>query len=80
LLDFQSGGHDIDLAKEGRAIFDNTIFVMFGDPYPDRQYRLHEPASIIGLKSNNVPLLIYAPKTLATTASFDERSGLPDLC
>lgn len=78
LLDFNLG-RMIDLAKEG-GYFDNTIFVMFGDHntrIADIDYM--KPAfDQLGLESNNVPLLIYAPKLLPPR-EFDEAVGLADL-
>lgn len=78
LLDFNLG-RMIDLAKEG-GYFDNTIFVMFGD-HNTRIANIDymKPAfDQLGLESNNVPLLIYAPKLLPPR-EFDEAVGLADL-
>lgn len=78
LLDFNLG-RMIELAKEG-GYFDNTIFVMFGD-HNTRIANIDymKPAfDQLGLESNNVPLLIYAPKLLPPR-EFDEAVGLADL-
>lgn len=78
LLDFNLG-RLMELAKEG-GYFDNTLFVLFGD-HNTRIANIDymKPAfDQLGLESNNVPMLIYAPKLLPPR-EFDEAVGLTDL-
>ena len=78
LLDFNIG-RLMDLAEEG-GYLNNTIFVMFGD-HNTRIANIDymKPAfEKLGLESNNVPLLIYAPGLLQPR-EFDEAVGLADL-
>lgn len=78
LLDFNLG-RLMELAKAG-GYFDNTIFVMFGD-HNTRIANIDymKPAlEKLGLESNNVPLLIYAPGLLQPR-EFEEAVGLADL-
>lgn len=78
LLDYNIG-RLMELAKEG-GYYDNTIFVLFGD-HNTRIANIDymRPAfDQLGLESNNVPLLIYAPKLLPPR-EFDEAVGLADL-
>lgn len=78
LLDFNIGRY-MEMAQES-GYFDNTIFVLFGD-HNTRIANIDymKPAfDKLGLESNNVPMLIYAPKLLAPR-EFDEATGLADL-
>lgn len=78
LLDFNVGRY-MEMAQES-GYFDNTIFVLFGD-HNTRIANIDymKPAfDKLGLESNNVPMLIYAPKLLAPR-EFDEATGLADL-
>jgi phosphoglycerol transferase MdoB-like AlkP superfamily enzyme len=78
LLDFNIG-RLMDLAKE-QGFYDNTIFVLFGDHNTRISQIPHMAPAFeqLGLESNNVPLLIHAPKWLAPR-EFDEAVGLADL-
>ena len=78
LLDFNIGKL-MELAEAG-GYLENTIFVMFGD-HNTRIANIDymKPAlEKLGLESNNVPLLIYAPGLLPPR-EFDEAVGLADL-
>lgn len=78
LLDFNIGRF-MEMAEES-GYLDNTIFVMFGD-HNTRIANIDymKPAfEKLGLESNNVPLLIYAPGLLQPR-EFDEAVGLADL-
>ncbi|UAW97634.1 sulfatase-like hydrolase/transferase [Halopseudomonas nanhaiensis] len=78
LLDFNIG-RLMELAEEG-GYLNNTIFVMFGD-HNTRIANIDymKPAfEKLGLESNNVPLLIYAPGLLQPR-EFEEAVGLADL-
>ena len=78
LLDFNIG-RLVEIAKEG-GWYDNTIFVMFGDHNTRIAQIPHMlPAyEKLGLESNNVPLLIHAPKLLEPRV-IEEAVGLADL-
>ncbi len=78
LLDFNIG-RLMEIAKEG-GWYDNTIFVMFGDHNTRIAQIPHMlPAyEKLGLESNNVPLLIHAPKLLEPRV-IEEAVGLADL-
>ncbi len=78
LLDFNIG-RLMEIAKEGDW-YDNTIFVMFGDHNTRIAQIPHMlPAyEKLGLESNNVPLLIHAPKLLEPRV-IEEAVGLADL-
>lgn len=78
LLDFNIG-RLMELAKE-QGFYDNTIFVFFGDHNTRISQIPHMAPAFeqLGLESNNVPLLIHAPKWL-TPREFDEAVGLADL-
>lgn len=78
LLDFNIG-RLMEIAKEG-GWYDNTIFVMFGDHNTRIAQIPHMlPAyEKLGLESNNVPLLIHAPKLLEPR-EIEEAVGLADL-
>lgn len=78
LLDFNIGKL-MELAQAG-GYLENTIFVMFGD-HNTRIANIDymKPAlEKLGLESNNVPLLIYAPGLLPPR-EFEEAVGLADL-
>lgn len=78
LLDF-SIGRFMEMAKAS-GYYDNTIFVMFGD-HNTRIANIDYMAPAfdqLGLESNNVPMLIHAPKLLEPR-EFDEAVGLADL-
>ncbi|MEH6386778.1 MAG: sulfatase-like hydrolase/transferase [Pseudomonas profundi] len=78
LLDYNVGRF-MEMAKAG-GYFDNTIFVLFGD-HNTRIANIDymKPAfDKLGLESNNVPMLIYAPELLKPR-EFDEAVGLADL-
>lgn len=78
LLDFNIGKF-IDMTKAS-GYYDNTIFVMFGD-HNTRIASIDYMAPAfdqLGLESNNVPMLIHAPKLLAPR-EFDQAVGLADL-
>lgn len=78
LLDFNIGKL-MELAKAG-GYFENTIFVLFGD-HNTRIANIDymKPAfDKLGLESNNVPLLIYAPGLLPPR-EFNEAVGLADI-
>ena len=78
LLDFNIGRF-MEMAKES-GYFENTIFVLFGD-HNTRIANIDymKPAfDKLGLESNHVPLLIYAPELLPHR-EFDEAVGLVDL-
>ncbi len=78
LLDFNIG-RLMEIAKKG-GWYDNTIFVMFGDHNTRIAQIPHMlPAyEKLGLESNNVPLLIHAPKLLEPRV-IEEAVGLADL-
>ncbi|PSS58736.1 LTA synthase family protein [Pseudomonas sp. BBP2017] len=78
LLDFNIG-RLMEIAKKG-GWYDNTIFVMFGDHNTRISQIPHMlPAyEKLGIESNNVPMLIHAPKLLGTRV-IDEAVGLTDL-
>jgi len=78
LLDFNIG-RLMELAKE-QGFYDNTIFVLFGDHNTRISQIPHMAPAFeqLGLESNNVPLLIHAPKWLAPR-EFEEAVGLADL-
>lgn len=78
LLDFNIG-RLMELAKE-QGFYDDTIFVFFGDHNTRISQIPHMAPAFeqLGLESNNVPLLIHAPKWLAPR-EFDEAVGLADL-
>lgn len=78
LLDFNIG-RLMDLAKE-QGFYDNTIFVFFGDHNTRISQIPHMAPAFeqLGLESNNVPLLIHAPKWLPPR-EFDQAVGLADL-
>ena len=78
LLDFNIG-RLMELAKE-QGFYDNTIFVFFGDHNTRISQIPHMAPAFeqLGLESNNVPLLIHAPKWL-TPREFDAAVGLADL-
>lgn len=78
LLDFNIG-RLMELAKE-QGFYDNTIFVFFGDHNTRISQIPHMAPAFeqLGLESNNVPLLIHAPKWLAPR-EFDAAVGLADL-
>lgn len=78
LLDFNIG-RLMELAKE-QGFYDDTIFVFFGDHNTRISQIPHMAPAFeqLGLESNNVPMLIHAPKWLAPR-EFDEAVGLADL-
>lgn len=78
LLDFNIG-RLMELAKE-QGFYDDTIFVFFGDHNTRISQIPHMAPAFeqLGLESNNVPLLIHAPKWLAPR-EFDAAVGLADL-
>ena len=78
LLDFNIG-RLMQLAKE-QGFYDDTIFVFFGDHNTRISQIPHMAPAFeqLGLESNNVPLLIHAPKWLAPR-EFDAAVGLADL-
>lgn len=78
LLDFNIGKL-MELAKEG-GYYDNTIFVFFGDHNTRISQIPHMPPAfeLLGLESNNVPMLIHAPGLLGAKV-IDEAVGLADL-
>ncbi|XLY88346.1 LTA synthase family protein [Ectopseudomonas mendocina] len=78
LLDFNIG-RLMELAKE-QGFYDDSIFVFFGDHNTRISQIPHMAPAFeqLGLESNNVPLLIHAPKWL-TPREFDEAVGLADL-
>lgn len=78
LLDFNIG-RLMEIAQEG-GWYDNTIFVMFGDHNTRISQIPHMPPAFekLGLESNQVPLLIHAPKLLEPRV-IDEAVGLVDL-
>ncbi|ROL65701.1 sulfatase [Pseudomonas protegens] len=78
LLDFNIG-RLMEIAQEG-GWYDNTIFVMFGDHNTRISQIPHMPPAFekLGLESNNVPLLIHAPKLLKPRV-VAEAVGLVDL-
>jgi glucan phosphoethanolaminetransferase (alkaline phosphatase superfamily) len=78
LLDFNIG-RLMDIAQKG-GWYDNTIFVMFGDHNTRISQIPHMPPAFekLGLESNNVPLLIHAPKLLKPRV-VTEAVGLVDL-
>ena len=78
LLDFNIG-RLMEIAKEG-GWYDNTIFVMFGDHNTRIAQIPHMLLAYekLGLESNNVPLLIHAPKLLEPRV-IEEAVGLADL-
>ncbi|MDN5517327.1 MAG: LTA synthase family protein [Pseudomonas sp.] len=78
LLDFNIG-RLMELAKE-QGFYDDTIFVFFGDHNTRISQIPHMAPAFeqLGLESNNVPLLIHAPKWLAPR-EFDAAGGLADL-
>ena len=78
LLDYNIGEF-MKMAKAG-GYFDNTIFVFFGD-HNNRITQLpHMPPLFeqMGLESNHVPALIYAPKLIGAK-TVDDAVGLADL-
>lgn len=78
LLDFNIG-RLLEMAKAG-GFYDDTVFVFFGDHNTRISQIPHMPPAFeqLGLESNNVPLLIHAPKWLEPRV-FDEAVGLADL-
>ncbi|MCY1411887.1 choline-sulfatase [compost metagenome] len=78
LLDFNIG-RLMEIAREG-GWYDDTIFVMFGDHNTRITQIPHMPPAFekLGLESNNVPMLIHAPKLIGTRV-VDEAVGLVDL-
>ena len=78
LLDFNIG-RLMELAKE-QGFYDDSIFVFFGDHNTRISQIPHMAPAFeqLGLESNNVPLLIHAPKWLAPR-EFDAAVGLADL-
>ncbi|MNQ62835.1 Lipoteichoic acid synthase 2 [compost metagenome] len=78
LLDFNIG-RLMEIAQKG-GWYDNTIFVMFGDHNTRISQIPHMlPAyEKLGIESNNVPLLIHAPKLLGSRV-IEEAVGLTDL-
>lgn len=78
LLDYNIGRF-MEMAKES-GYFENTIFVLFGD-HNTRIANIDymKPAfDKLGLESNHVPMLIYAPELLKPR-EFQEAVGLADL-
>ncbi|WP_150302588.1 LTA synthase family protein [Pseudomonas saliphila] len=78
LLDYNIGRF-MEMAKES-GYFENTIFVLFGD-HNTRIANIDymKPAfDKLGLESNHVPMLIYAPELLKPR-EFEEAVGLADL-
>ncbi|MEH6564508.1 MAG: sulfatase-like hydrolase/transferase [Halopseudomonas sp.] len=78
LLDFDIG-RLMEIAQEG-GWYDNTIFVMFGDHNTRISQIPHMPPAFaqLGLESNQVPMLIHAPKLLQPRV-IEEAVGLADL-
>lgn len=78
LLDFNIGKL-LEMAERD-GYLDNTIFVFFGDHNTRISQIPHMAPGFeqLGLESNNVPLMIYAPGLLKPRV-FDEAVGLADL-
>ncbi|MES3006769.1 MAG: LTA synthase family protein [Pseudomonadota bacterium] len=78
LLDFNIGRF-LEMAKAG-GYYDNTIFVLYGDHNTRISQLPHMPPAFeqLGLESNHVPMMIFAPGLLAPR-EFDEAVGLADL-
>ncbi|MGM8935386.1 LTA synthase family protein [Pseudomonas neustonica] len=78
LLDFNIG-RLMEIAQQG-GWYDNTIFVMFGDHNTRISQIPHMPPAFekLGLESNNVPMLIHAPKLLEPKV-IEQAVGLADL-
>ncbi len=78
LLDFNIGRF-LEMAKAG-GYYDNTIFVLYGDHNTRISQLPHMPPAFeqLGLESNHVPMMIFAPGLLAPL-EFDEAVGLADL-
>ncbi|QRY77166.1 LTA synthase family protein [Pseudomonas sp. PDNC002] len=78
LLDFNIGKL-LEMAERD-GYLDNTIFVFFGDHNTRISQIPHMAPGFeqLGLESNNVPLMIYAPGFLQPRV-FDEAVGLADL-
>jgi phosphoglycerol transferase MdoB-like AlkP superfamily enzyme len=78
LLDFNIGRF-LEMAKAG-GYYDNTIFVLYGDHNTRISQLPHMPPAFeqLGLESNHVPMMIFAPGLLAPR-EFDEAAGLADL-
>lgn len=78
LLDFNIGKL-VEMARRD-GYLDNTIFVFFGDHNTRISEIPHMAPGFeqLGLESNNVPLIIYAPGLLQPRV-FDEAVGLADL-
>lgn len=78
LLDFNIGRF-MEMAKAG-GYYENTIFVMFGDHNTRISQLPHMPPAFeqLGLESNHVPMLIFAPGLLQPR-EFDQATGLADL-
>lgn len=78
LLDYNIG-RLMEIAKAG-GYHDNTIFVFFGDHNTRISQIPHMAPAFeqLGLESNNVPLLIYAPGRLQPKV-IEEAVGLSDL-
>ena len=78
LLDFNIGRF-LEMAEAG-GYYDNTIFVLYGDHNTRISQLPHMPPAFeqLGLESNHVPMMIFAPGLLAPR-EFDEAVGLADL-
>ncbi|MCP1625231.1 LTA synthase family protein [Pseudomonas nitroreducens] len=78
LLDFNIGKL-LEMAERD-GYLDNTLFVFFGDHNTRISQIPHMAPGFeqLGLESNNVPLMIYAPGLLQPRV-FDEAVGLADL-
>ncbi len=78
LLDFNIGKL-LEMAERD-GYLDNTLFVFFGDHNTRISQIPHMAPAFeqLGLESNNVPLMIYAPGLLKPRV-FDEAVGLADL-
>jgi phosphoglycerol transferase MdoB-like AlkP superfamily enzyme len=72
-------GKFMEMAKEA-GYFENTIFVMFGDHNTWITHIPFMPPAFeqLGLESNHVPAIIYAPKLLQPRV-FSEATGLCDM-
>lgn len=78
LLDYNIGRF-LQMARDG-GYFDNTLFVLFGDHNNRITTIPHMPPAFeqLGLESNHVPLMIYAPGLL-TPKVFGEAVSLVDV-
>ncbi len=78
LLDFNIGRF-LEMARES-DYFDNTVFVFFGDHNNRITTLSHMPPAFeqLGLESNHVPHMIYAPKLLQPRV-IEEAVGLVDM-